>query len=123
MAFDQGDEVLGGSGRGPSGEVGVSRAKVVGPARRLVKLQRPPPEMRIFSPSFGVVDDHHGVRAPGGGGADQAGCAAADHEDIELQLRKRNDGAAQGPTGDNTMPGTVRRKHEAPRISEASCLK
>jgi hypothetical protein len=51
MAIDHLDEVvLGEAAQGRQGETRIFAQKLAPPVPRLVKLQRPPPEMRIFSP-------------------------------------------------------------------------
>jgi hypothetical protein len=40
--------------RAERAKCGLPEIKLLGPTSRLVKLQRPPPEIRIFSASFGA---------------------------------------------------------------------
>ena len=53
VLLDQGDEVVLGVARERRlAEMRVGREEGLGPAQRLVKLQRPPPEIRIFLPTL-----------------------------------------------------------------------
>ena len=53
---------------------------------RLVKLQRPPPEMRIFLPGrFGALEDRNAAAAAAGfDGGHQARGASAENENVEI---------------------------------------
>jgi hypothetical protein len=66
MFFDEANEVGGSiAGERRLGEVGIGRKKIFGVVWRLVKLQRPPPEIRIFLPirSARSSTRRRGVRA------------------------------------------------------------
>ncbi len=89
VPFDQGDEVaLACSGLSAEMQKrGLRRDEVrSGRVWMLVKLQRPPPEMRIFSPGArGMVDHQHRASAPARlDGAHHPGRAGADHHDVEI---------------------------------------
>ena len=56
-----------------------------------MKLQRPPPEMRIFSPSFGGVLEEQNAPAPAPrhGRAHHAGGTGAQDDDVEIHAMRR----------------------------------
>ena len=75
VALDQCDEVARRVARQRrAAEIGIARQEFAGPALRLVKLQRPPPEMRIFSPSFAIVIDQQHAPAALAGAAPRTSC-------------------------------------------------
>ena len=67
-------------------KLGLAEMKFFGEAWRLVKLQRPPPEMRIFSPGARAWSMHqHRAPAPARlDGAHHPGRARADHHNVEI---------------------------------------
>ncbi len=91
VALDQGDEVerrVAGERR--AAEVGVGRDEVRRVrSSRLVKLQRPPPEMRIFSATFAAWSTSRTRRPrwPAIAGAEEAGGAGADDDRVEPPSR------------------------------------
>ena len=93
VALDQRDEIARRVARERrAAEVGIAaKGKFAGPAWMLVKLQRPPPEMRIFSPSVAVVLDQQDAAAALSGQrrAHHAGGAGADDDDVEIERRSQ----------------------------------
>ena len=87
MAFDQGDEIS----LGVAVQARICRncgfpdRKRSAPIWRLVKLQRPPPEIRIFSPtSLGMIEQQDLLAALARGqGAHQSGRASPDNDGVE----------------------------------------
>ena len=87
MFFHEGDEIGGGiAGQGRFGEVGILRKEIFGWQWRLVKLQRPPPEMRIFLPIFSECSRRRARRPRAGfDGAEEAGGAGTEDDYVEVR--------------------------------------
>ena len=96
------------------------RSPAAAVALRLVKLQRPPPEMRIFSPGRrGVVEDQHRrPRLPASIGAHQPGGAGAEHHDIEAgnHVRRRAAGDGVRPRGFDRLTMRAEGGHHGRRV-------